>query len=301
MDQLKRARIPLNHQAFRAATDRLERFPKLKGGKLNSKYRRLWMEEYEKAGGAIQASVPSRPGGVLTKCPLAQKRADQITGTPSQVPKQPPRKKTKRKRAKQIILPCFKCEGCNPDQLKELKHQLKNQQAAINNMTVEQYIENRDTFRYKGMMGERRRKKGISRKARRNFELDLRNQYVELLEGANPEPARGEMTEANYKKLLTSRTRKLLALAKKSAAEHMKTLAALHNPDMVVGGADVIYPRAFGDLRVNESIGSQWTCPVLNKKKKQTSRVEMIDEAAEKIESDDREDTKMNVKLEACT
>lgn len=52
--------------------------------------------------------------------------------------------------------------------------------------------------------------------------------------------------------------------AKKVVAERMKGKAALHEPDIIGGGADVIrldpngLPR-LGDLGVNSSIGAQWS------------------------------------------
>lgn len=44
--------------------------------------------------------------------------------------------------------------------------------------------------------------------------------------------------------------------AKAMATDRMKTLAALHNPDMIVGGKDVV--AMMDDRGVNSSIGAQW-------------------------------------------
>ena len=71
------------------------------------------------------------------------------------------------------------------------------------------------------------------------------------------------------------------------AAERMETLAALHNPDMIAGGKDVV--TAMGDKRVNQSIGSQWK-----------GRVAALDEAALEVPEAARGSTKMNAQLKRC-
>jgi len=73
------------------------------------------------------------------------------------------------------------------------------------------------------------------------------------------------------------------------AAQKMKTLAALHNPDLYSGGKDVI--GDFGDRRVNSSIGAQW---------KNKDRIGKLDEAAARNPEADRAKVKMNAKLERC-
>jgi hypothetical protein len=67
----------------------------------------------------------------------------------------------------------------------------------------------------------------------------------------------------------------------------MKTLAALHNPDMIAGGKDVV--TSMGDRGVNSSIGSQWQ-----------HRVGELDKAALDIPESERGNTKMNAKLKRC-
>lgn len=77
------------------------------------------------------------------------------------------------------------------------------------------------------------------------------------------------------------------AKAAKMAADKMKTLAALHNPDLKVGGKDAI--GGFGDRNVNSRIGAQWR-----------SRVGALDEAALKVPEAERGKAKMNAKLQRC-
>ena len=67
----------------------------------------------------------------------------------------------------------------------------------------------------------------------------------------------------------------------------MKTLNALHNPDLIAGGKDLI--ADMGDPSVNKSIGSQWK-----------GRVNDLDEAAKAVPAADRATTRMNVKMERC-
>ena len=68
----------------------------------------------------------------------------------------------------------------------------------------------------------------------------------------------------------------------------METLAALHNPDMFMGGKNVI--DGMGDRQVNRSIGSQW----------KGGRANELDKAAEAVPASERATTKMNAKLERC-
>lgn len=72
-------------------------------------------------------------------------------------------------------------------------------------------------------------------------------------------------------------------MADARSSEIMKGLAALHEPDLVVGGKDAI--GGFGDAQVNQSIGGGWR-----------SRVEELDKAAEKFPRG----TEMNVELKRC-
>jgi len=75
--------------------------------------------------------------------------------------------------------------------------------------------------------------------------------------------------------------------AQTSASNKMKTLNALHNPDMFAGGYDVI--TDFGDGSVNKSIGSQWK-----------SKVGDLDKMAKEAVAKGEGDFKMNVRLKRC-
>ncbi|EIK47035.1 hypothetical protein O59_001056 [Cellvibrio sp. BR] len=75
--------------------------------------------------------------------------------------------------------------------------------------------------------------------------------------------------------------------AAKMASDKMKTLNALHNPDMIAAGKDIT--TDFGDAGVNKSIGAQWK-----------SRVSDLDRVAEEAIKNGQSDHKMNVKMHRC-
>nr|WP_313645152.1 polymorphic toxin type 15 domain-containing protein [Pseudomonas sp.] len=67
----------------------------------------------------------------------------------------------------------------------------------------------------------------------------------------------------------------------------MSVLAALHNPDLMAGGRDIV--SDFGDRQVNSTIGPQWKSKLPNLKK-----------AAKKIPLEFRSTTRMNTRLHKC-
>jgi len=74
----------------------------------------------------------------------------------------------------------------------------------------------------------------------------------------------------------------------------METMNALHNPDLIAGGKDVI--ADFGDGEVNQTIGRQWN----RDKSGVPTRIEILDVAAAKIPEGERSTTKINSGLERC-
>lgn len=134
--------------------------------------------------------------------------------------------------------------------------------------------------------------------------LEGRKRYSEIGRegtGAAQKEARGK-----YSKELQAQFEKQLGedgifgdeAAKQAAsmtAERMKTLAALHNPDMIAGGRDVV--KSMGDKGVNSSIGSQWKngADELGR-----SRVQALDDAAKTVPESARGTTKMNASLKRC-
>lgn len=162
------------------------------------------------------------------------------------------------------IKPCFSAAKLDPSKDKEFRRQLKRQEEALNRLTVEDYLSARTYFKSKG-----RGSGNAQRTARADYQKFVTENLIEKLrsEGMGKEAAKAE--------------------AEKRAKSIMKDLAALHEPDMIAGGPDVV--RTMGDRSVNSSIGSQWR-----------SRIAPLDSAANKIAEADRNSTFMNVKLPKC-
>jgi hypothetical protein len=163
-------------------------------------------------------------------------------------------------------VPCFKADGLPRSKLNEFDRQLAGQQKGLNDLTVDEYLRGRDAF----MQKQVKRSSKVAGDARAEFEKGLLFDISEeLREQGTPR-------------------QKALAEAAKQAAAKMQTLNALHNPDLVTGGKDVI--ADFGDASVNKSIGAHW-----NKK----NRLNELDKAARALPEGAR-GNKMNVRLERC-
>ncbi|SNZ14013.1 Novel toxin 15 [Terribacillus aidingensis] len=110
----------------------------------------------------------------------------------------------------------------------EFARQLKDQEKGMNELTVDEYLRNREKYIAEG--------RAIEGNAAQKM--------------ARQEALKDKITELRKQGL--SR-----ADATKQASEWMDTQAALHNPDQIAGGrADNI--GGLGDKRVNSSLGSQW-------------------------------------------
>jgi Novel toxin 15 len=169
------------------------------------------------------------------------------------------------KRMAQKKVPCFATNDLPSSKVPEFDRQLAGQERGLNNMTVDEYIKGREAFDKRLAT----RNPAIAKQARRELEdkLQIEAQQDLMSTGMLPE-------EAEEK-------------ASKIAREKMGTLAALHNPDMVAGGKDLI--DDFGDRKVNSRIGSQWR-----------NRIAELDAAAAGVPKDSRGQLKMNAKLERC-
>jgi Novel toxin 15 len=164
---------------------------------------------------------------------------------------------------------CFKTNDLPREKVPEFDRQLRGQERGLNDMTVDEYLKGRQAFDE----GAVKRSADVAKDARAlyrdNLVADLSDELREA--GVGPE-------EATQK-------------AAKQAAETMKTLAALHNPDLKAGGKDVI--SDFGDRNVNSRIGAQWNSG-------NNSRLSFLDAAAKGVPEGERGTTKMNAKLERC-
>jgi len=110
----------------------------------------------------------------------------------------------------------------------EFARQLKNQEEGMNQLTVEDYLQNRERYLAEGRAIEGN---AVQQAAR---EKELNKKIEELFE-------EGMSWEE----------------AEKQAKQWIKSKAALHNPDQIAGG-NPLNIGGIGDKGVNSSIGSQW-------------------------------------------
>ncbi|MGR6838487.1 polymorphic toxin type 15 domain-containing protein [Aliivibrio wodanis] len=175
---------------------------------------------------------------------------------------------------KRFKVPCFKpgktIKGKFKGRERELEshfaRQLKSQESGLNDLTVGEYLENRN--RYKVM---KRKGTGL---AQEEFRKDFSNDLKESLKN-------------NYNKKMLPKEAK--TKAEQRTLNIMDNLAALHDPDMIAGGGDKV--NRMGNKSVNSSLGSQW---------RRESRLAKMDAQAQKALETVGSDTKMNVTLERC-
>ncbi|RUR98356.1 hypothetical protein EFW57_02730 [Bacillus velezensis] len=142
----------------------------------------------------------------------------------------------------------------------EFARQLKNQEKGMNELTVNEYLKNRERYIAKGRAIEGNAAQKMARQEA------LKDKIAEL------------------RKQGLSR-----ADATKQASDWMDTQAALHNPDQIAGGrADSI--GGLGDKRVNSSLGSQWKYRI-------DIVDEQIRKTAENMSPAEIKNTYLNVKL----
>lgn len=121
----------------------------------------------------------------------------------------------------------FKCpEGCDK---KEFEKQVKAQEDGLNNMTIDEFLKNREKYKQNGR--DTQEGGDAQRRAREKAKMEKIN---ELREQGMPR----KEAEAEADKWLSKQ-------------------AALHNPDQVAGG-DPTKVTGVGDRKVNSSIGAQW-------------------------------------------
>ncbi|MEE6132213.1 polymorphic toxin type 15 domain-containing protein [Priestia sp. GS2] len=142
----------------------------------------------------------------------------------------------------------------------EFARQLKDQEKGMNELTVDEYLKNRE-------------------------------KYIEQGRAIEGNAAQQAAREEAYVQKINELQREGLTLskAKKQAKEWLDTQAALHNPDQIAGGkAEVI--GGLGDKRINSSIGSQWRYRI-------DIVDEQIKELAKSMTPEQLKNTYLNVKL----
>lgn len=153
----------------------------------------------------------------------------------------------------------------------ETDRQLKMQQDGLNSMTVKEYEEGRAIFKESG-----RGSATAQKKAQDKYEKDLQEQFKkEYQETMSPTQAKAKSIE--------------------DAKSVRATLAALHNPDQIVGGAKSTADLTMGNKNVNSSLGTGWKNKAAEA---DVTRVQGIDNATQNVPNKDT--TKMNLKLERC-
>ena len=118
----------------------------------------------------------------------------------------------------------------NPADKAEYIRQLKNQEEALNNLTIQEYLDNIENYKINGRGSE-------SAKVQKKIREKVFEDKVEELLDLYP--------DKNLKELEIE------------AENWLSTQAALHNPDMSAGGSPFSV-TGVGDARINSSIGSQW-------------------------------------------
>uniref|UniRef100_UPI0003637246 polymorphic toxin type 15 domain-containing protein n=1 Tax=Heyndrickxia acidiproducens TaxID=1121084 RepID=UPI0003637246 len=142
----------------------------------------------------------------------------------------------------------------------EFARQLKDQEKGMNELTVDEYLKNREKYIEQGRAIEGNAAQQATR------EKALNKKIEELFESGM------SWEEAEIK-----------------ANSWLKTQAALHNPDQIAGG-NPLNIGGMGDKRINSSIGSQWKYRI-------DIVDEQIGELAKLMTPEQRKNTYLNVKL----
>lgn len=208
------------------------------------------------------ASMSSNPLGTPANTAPPNRPPPRTPPEPNLHPEHPREPKVRAMPEKSV--PCFSSANLPASKAGEMERQLAGQQAGLNEMSVRDYLEGRKKFQE---FGRGSGKPAVD--ARQVHQKKLADEFRDRHIAAGMDPLEAKQRGAT------------------EAASQMATLAALHNPDMVAGGTNVI--TDMGDRGVNSSIGSQWK-----------GRVSEVDAAATKVPENLRSTTKMNVKLERC-
>ncbi|MBZ5753860.1 hypothetical protein K9V48_27595, partial [Metabacillus sp. DBTR6] len=142
----------------------------------------------------------------------------------------------------------------------EFAKQLRDQEKGMNELTVDEYLKNRQRYIDEGRAIEGNAAQQAAR------EKALNKKIEELFESGM---SWGE--------------------AEEKANSWLKTQAALHNPDQIAGG-NPLHIGGMGDKRINSSIGAQWKYRI-------DIVDEQIGELAKKMTPEQRKNTYLNVKL----
>jgi len=161
---------------------------------------------------------------------------------------------------------------------KEFYKQLKAQEDGINKMTVGEYTANRKILKDLTAKHGHKKAREILTNGGKAQEAARKKLSAEISESIRESLKKQGIKGKKAEKIAEEHTQK-----------QMDQLAALHDPDLIVGGNDTI--SKVGNKNVNSSLGSQWA---------KDGRVNEIDKAAGKAMTESGPETPMNVKLERC-
>lgn len=209
--------------------------------------------------------VRSAPAPEVVEAPAVRPRArrEPAPEPESKAPPTMPRKK----------VPCFKTQKLPPGKFAEMDRQLAAQQNGLNKMTVQDYLDGRARYAVDGRKGAA----SAALNARKKYEAEMHDRLVGSYQELGLGPA-----EAT-------------SIASKKVASHMLAQNALHDPDMIAGGA-ANQITGMGDAEVNRTIGRQWNRGATEG----MTRVSLMDEAAFTVPLDERRTTLMNVDIHRC-
>lgn len=125
----------------------------------------------------------------------------------------------------------------------EYLRQIKGQQEGLRNLTIAEYLKNREAY---------------FRRKKEQKEQGKKNPTGRAKEGSEEQERERERALAKKIQEIKQKNKSISeGDAENQAKEWMKTQAALHDPDQIAGG-DPKNITGMGNARVNSSIGSQW-------------------------------------------
>ena len=221
----------------------------------------------EKAGKAVAGkqknAAKDGKDGDCEKCGLDKEKRK--TGGPARLP--------------ETKVPCFhpynkkKFALLNKDEqkayLKDMSKQLQGQQDAINNMSAKDFDDARAAYRAN--------KRNPLAKAHQE---DLRDERLGDIQMSIAQRLRKTMSRTEAKNI-----------AEQRALQIMSTMAALHEPDMVVGGYNTPGTKRIGRADINFSIGASWN---------KSGRAQSLYDSASLAVKNGKGDELMNARLEVC-
>jgi hypothetical protein len=173
--------------------------------------------------------------------------------------------------------------------LSEYYKQVKDQEAGLNNLTVEQFLNNKNKFEKWGRSQTEEEFDKFKRAGTDSVQQELHaKQFSKVYRNI----ANSLQNSEKYDELSAKEIDKL---ATEKARSALQGLAALHNPDLAGGGFNVV--TRLGDSKINSSIGSQW---LKSLDKDGETRVSQIAKNAQAAMEKLGPNAKMNVELSVC-